>query len=35
NAPKWAPATLENVDEALLDGIFAPLPSPEEWTPLT
>jgi len=34
NSPKWEPATLENVDEALLDGIFAPLPSPEEWSPL-
>jgi enoyl-CoA hydratase len=35
NSPKWDPPTLETVDEALLDGIFAPLPSPEEWTPLT
>ncbi len=34
NAPKWDPPTLEGVDEALLDGIFAPLPSVEEWTPL-
>jgi enoyl-CoA hydratase len=34
NSPKWNPPTLENVDEALLDGIFAALPSPEEWTPL-
>ena len=34
NTPKWDPATLESVDEALLDGIFAPLPSPEEWSPL-
>jgi enoyl-CoA hydratase len=34
NAPKWAPATLESVDQALLDTIFAPLPSEEEWTPL-
>jgi len=34
NAPKWNPATLAAVDEALLDGIFAPLPSPEEWAPL-
>ncbi len=34
NSPKWDPATLESVDEALLDGIFAPLPSPEEWSPL-
>ena len=34
NSPKWDPPTLESVDEALLDGIFAPLPSHEEWTPL-
>lgn len=35
NAPKWAPATLEAVDEALLDAIFAPLSADQEWTPLT
>ena len=35
NDPKWAPATLEAVDEALLDAIFAPLPADQEWTPLT
>ena len=35
NAPRWDPPTLEGVTEAMLDGIFAPLPSPEEWTPLT
>jgi enoyl-CoA hydratase len=34
NKPAWNPATLEGVDEALLDEIFAPLPSGEEWTPL-
>ena len=34
NSPKWDPPTLESVDDALLDGIFAPLPSPEEWSPL-
>ncbi len=34
NSPKWVPPTLEAVDEALLDGIFAPLPSAEEWSPL-
>jgi enoyl-CoA hydratase len=34
NSPKWDPPTLEKVDEALLDGIFAALPSPEEWSPL-
>ena len=35
NAPKWDPPTLEAVSEALLDGIFAPLPSAEAWSPLT
>jgi enoyl-CoA hydratase len=34
NAPRWDPPTLEAVGEALIDGIFAPLPSNEEWTPL-
>jgi enoyl-CoA hydratase len=34
NAPRWDPPTLEAVSETLIDGIFAPLPSNEEWTPL-
>jgi len=34
NAPRWNPATPEGVSEAMLDAIFAPLPSNEEWTPL-
>jgi enoyl-CoA hydratase len=34
NAPKWAPATLEGVSEAVLDEIFAPLASAQEWSPL-
>lgn len=34
NAPKWNPATLEGVTEAMLDEIFAPLPADQEWTPL-
>jgi enoyl-CoA hydratase len=34
NAPKWSPRTIEEVTEAMLDGIFAPLPTGEEWTPL-
>ncbi|HEV7385223.1 MAG TPA: enoyl-CoA hydratase/isomerase family protein [Phenylobacterium sp.] len=34
NAPKWDPPTLEGVTDAMLDTIFAPLPSAEEWTPL-
>jgi enoyl-CoA hydratase len=34
NAPRWEPPTLVGVTEEMLDGIFAPLPSVEEWTPL-
>ena len=34
NAPKWSPARPEEVTEALLDAIFAPLPRQEEWSPL-
>ena len=34
NAPRWDPPTLAGVTDAMLDGIFAPLPSAEEWTPL-
>ncbi|MGA0608527.1 enoyl-CoA hydratase/isomerase family protein [Phenylobacterium sp. VNQ135] len=34
NAPKWSPATVEGVTEAMLDEIFAPLPADQEWTPL-
>jgi enoyl-CoA hydratase len=34
NAPRWDPPTLEGVTETLIAGIFAPLPSTEEWTPL-
>ncbi|RDV02566.1 enoyl-CoA hydratase/isomerase family protein [Sphingorhabdus pulchriflava] len=34
NAPKWNPATAEGVSEELLDAIFAPLPTQEEWKPL-
>ena len=34
NAPNWDPATPEGVTEELIDGIFAPLPADEEWTPL-
>jgi len=33
NAPKWDPATPEAVTDELLDTIFAPLPTDEEWTP--
>ncbi len=34
NAPKWNPASPEDVTDALLDAIFAPLPTKEEWKPL-
>jgi enoyl-CoA hydratase len=34
NKPVWNPATLEGVSDALLDELFAPLPSADEWTPL-
>ncbi len=34
NAPRWSPSTLEAVDEAMLEAIFAPLPPGQEWTPL-
>lgn len=35
NAPNWSPAAVADVSEALLDEIFAPLPSDQEWSPLT
>ena len=34
NAPKWSPATLDGVTDAVLDDLFAPLPDNEKWTPL-
>ncbi len=34
NAPKWSPAKPEDVTDALLDEIFAPLPADQEWKPL-
>jgi enoyl-CoA hydratase len=34
NQPRWEPATLEGVTEALLADIFQPLTSAEAWTPL-
>jgi enoyl-CoA hydratase len=33
NAPRWNPATLESVSDAMIDQIFAPLPAGEAWTP--
>lgn len=32
NSPKWQPATLEAVSDAMLDALFAP--RPDRWTPL-
>jgi enoyl-CoA hydratase len=34
NAPRWSPAELADVTPALLDGLFAPLPAADEWSPL-
>jgi enoyl-CoA hydratase len=34
NAPRWTPPTLEDVTEATLDEIFAPLSFEEQWSPL-
>jgi enoyl-CoA hydratase len=31
NAPRWNPATLDGVTEAMLDAIFSALPAEEEW----
>ena len=33
NAPRWQPATTEEVTDGLLDALFAPLPPGETWTP--
>jgi len=34
NAPKWNPASLEAVSAPMVDAIFAPLASNQEWSPL-
>nr|WP_301287341.1 enoyl-CoA hydratase/isomerase family protein [Sphingobium sp. OAS761] len=34
NAPRWNPATPEDVTDALVGSLFAPLPAEREWTPL-
>jgi enoyl-CoA hydratase len=34
NTPRWQPPTADQVDDALLDAIFAPLPIDDEWSPL-
>ncbi len=33
NAPRWDPPRLEAVTEAMVEALFAELPSDEEWTP--
>lgn len=33
NAPRWSPATAEQVTGEMLDAIFAPLPEDAEWLP--
>jgi enoyl-CoA hydratase len=34
NAPRWTPATPQEVTDAMIDAIFEPLPPEEAWTPL-
>ncbi len=34
NKPVWRPAVLEGVTDAMVNGIFAPLPADQEWSPL-
>jgi enoyl-CoA hydratase len=33
NSPQWDPPTPEQVDDEMLDVLFAPLPDREAWTP--
>jgi enoyl-CoA hydratase len=33
NSPQWQPATPEEIDDAMIDQLFAPLPDGERWTP--
>ncbi|MEO8813593.1 MAG: enoyl-CoA hydratase/isomerase family protein, partial [Caulobacteraceae bacterium] len=33
-APRWDPATLGGVTEAMLAAVFAPLPADQEWSPI-
>lgn len=33
HAPRWDPATPEDVSDHMIDRIFAPLPAAEEWSP--
>ena len=34
NDPQWQPATPEDVSTAMVDAVFAPLPTNQEWKPL-
>ena len=34
NKPQWQPPTLAGVTDQMLDDIFAPMPTRDEWTPL-
>ena len=34
NAPRWSPGRIEDVSDADLDALFAPLLETEVWTPL-
>ena len=34
NKPRWNPATLEEVSDAMIDAIFVSLPADKQWTPL-
>jgi len=34
NAPRWNPAKPQDVDDALIDSLFAPLGEEREWTPV-
>jgi enoyl-CoA hydratase len=34
NRPRWNPARVEDVSDALIDAIFAPLPAADRWSPL-
>ena len=34
NAPKWSPAALQEVSDAAVEALFAPLPDEEEWSSL-
>lgn len=34
HAPRWSPATLQDISDATIDALFAPLPADEAWSPL-